>query len=58
LPTNWRVLVDAGVMERRQVVMGAGIRKAKLLLAPSVLEQLDNVEVAQLTLPPDAPAAA
>ncbi|CAN7680417.1 YbaK/EbsC family protein [Paraburkholderia sp. SIMBA_054] len=58
LPTNWRVLVDAGVMERGQVVMGAGIRKAKLLLAPSVLEQLDNVEVAQLTLPPDAPAAA
>jgi hypothetical protein len=38
--------------------MGAGIRKAKLLLAPSLLEQLDNVEVAQLTLPPETPAAA
>ncbi|MBP0589631.1 hypothetical protein J8I87_07840 [Paraburkholderia sp. LEh10] len=52
LPASWRILVDAAVMERRQVVMGAGIREAKLLLAPAVLKQLENVEVAQLTLPP------
>lgn len=58
LPASWRILVDAAVMERQQVVMGAGIREAKLLLAPSVLKQLANVEVAQLTLPPgDAEAA-
>lgn len=52
LPQDWRILVDAAVMERRQVVMGAGIREAKLLLAPDVLKELPNVEVAQLTLPP------
>ena len=54
LPASWRILVDAAVMQRRQVVMGAGVRAAKLLLAPSVLEQLENLEVAQLTLPSDA----
>ncbi|ACC72803.1 YbaK/prolyl-tRNA synthetase associated region [Paraburkholderia phymatum STM815] len=58
LPPSWRVLVDAAVMERRQVVMGAGIREAKLLLAPSVLPQLGNVEVAQLTLPVGEPDGA
>ncbi|MEI5996739.1 hypothetical protein H3V53_05845 [Paraburkholderia bengalensis] len=52
LPMSWRVLVDAAVMERQQVVMGAGIREAKLLLAPAVLKELENVEVAPLTLPP------
>ncbi|MPW16418.1 hypothetical protein GCT13_05595 [Paraburkholderia sp. CNPSo 3157] len=56
LPAGWRILVDAAVIERQQVVMGAGIRKAKLLLAPAVLEQLDTVEIAQLTLPPDETA--
>jgi len=55
LPASWRILVDAAVMQRQQVVMGAGVRAAKLLLAPSVLEQVERVEVAQLTLPPDAP---
>jgi prolyl-tRNA editing enzyme YbaK/EbsC (Cys-tRNA(Pro) deacylase) len=57
LPASWRVLVDAAVMDRRQIVMGAGVREAKLLLAPAVLAQLDTVEVAQLTLPPDASEA-
>jgi hypothetical protein len=33
------------------------VRAAKLLLAPLVLEQVERVEVAQLTLPPDAPEA-
>lgn len=54
LPANWRVLVDAAVMERQQIVMGAGVRAAKLILAPGVLAQLDSVEVAQMTFPPDA----
>ena len=58
LPANWRILVDAAVMARQQVVMGAGVRKAKLLLAPSVLEQVEAVEVAQLTLPPETPETA
>ncbi|MDR7005414.1 prolyl-tRNA editing enzyme YbaK/EbsC (Cys-tRNA(Pro) deacylase) [Paraburkholderia strydomiana] len=51
LPADWRILVDAAVMERAQIVMGAGIRAAKLLLAPHVLRQWPRCEVADLTLP-------
>ncbi|MGA7777360.1 MAG: YbaK/EbsC family protein [Paraburkholderia sp.] len=51
VPEDWRVLVDAAVMERTQVVMGAGVRAAKLLLPPAVLRSLKNCEVAALTLP-------
>ncbi|CAB3686705.1 YbaK/EbsC family protein [Paraburkholderia rhynchosiae] len=50
LPPDWRVLVDAAVMERAQIVMGAGIRAAKLLLAPDVLRQWPRCEVANMTL--------
>jgi prolyl-tRNA editing enzyme YbaK/EbsC (Cys-tRNA(Pro) deacylase) len=38
-------------MERAQVVMGAGVRAAKLLLAPEVLQQWPRCEVASLALP-------
>jgi prolyl-tRNA editing enzyme YbaK/EbsC (Cys-tRNA(Pro) deacylase) len=51
VPEDWRILVDAAVMERKQVVMGAGVRAAKLLLPPAVLCSLKNCEVAALTLP-------
>jgi prolyl-tRNA editing enzyme YbaK/EbsC (Cys-tRNA(Pro) deacylase) len=51
VPDDWRILVDAAVMEREQVVMGAGVRAAKLLLAPAVLRSLRNCEIAPLTLP-------
>ena len=51
VPEDWRILVDAAVMARTQVVMGAGVRAAKLLLAPAVLRGLKNCEVAALTLP-------
>jgi prolyl-tRNA editing enzyme YbaK/EbsC (Cys-tRNA(Pro) deacylase) len=50
LPQDWRILVDAAVMERSQVVMGAGIRAAKLLLAPAVLRQWGRCEVAPLSM--------
>jgi prolyl-tRNA editing enzyme YbaK/EbsC (Cys-tRNA(Pro) deacylase) len=50
LPADWRVLVDAAVMEREEVVMGAGFRAAKLLLPPGTLRVLPTVEVAELTL--------
>jgi prolyl-tRNA editing enzyme YbaK/EbsC (Cys-tRNA(Pro) deacylase) len=53
LPADWRILVDAAVMERAQIVMGAGVRAAKLLLAPDVLRQWPRCEVAALTLPPE-----
>lgn len=51
LPQDWRILVDAAVMERMQIVMGAGVRAAKLLLSPEVLRQWPRCEVAELTLP-------
>jgi len=51
LPVDMRVLVDAAVMERKYVVMGAGYRQTKILLAPSALTALKLVEVASLTLP-------
>ena len=50
LPADWPVLVDEAVMTREQVVMGAGIRQAKLLLAPDVLRALPAVQVAPLTV--------
>jgi prolyl-tRNA editing enzyme YbaK/EbsC (Cys-tRNA(Pro) deacylase) len=49
LPADWPVLVDAAVMTREQVVMGAGIRQAKLLLSPALLRELPTVQVAPLT---------
>jgi prolyl-tRNA editing enzyme YbaK/EbsC (Cys-tRNA(Pro) deacylase) len=49
LPADWPVLVDEAVMTREQVVMGAGVRRAKLLLAPALLNSLQTVQVAALT---------
>lgn len=51
LPDGWRVLVDAAVAERAEIVMGAGLRAAKLLLPPALLTTLPGVEVAALTFP-------
>ena len=51
LPAGMRVLVDAAVMERPFVVMGAGFRETKLLLAPSALARLPQVEVAAISVP-------
>lgn len=53
LPDSWRILVDAAVMERKQIVMGAGVRAAKLLLAPDVLREWSRCEVAPMTLAPE-----
>ena len=50
LPADWPVLVDAAVMTREQVVMGAGVREAKLLLDPRLLASLPNVTVLPMTL--------
>ncbi|PLZ03526.1 hypothetical protein CY652_03800 [Burkholderia sp. WAC0059] len=50
VPADWRILVDAAVTARERVVMGAGVRVAKLLLAPALLAAQPRVEVAALTL--------
>lgn len=51
LPVGWRILVDAAVLERKMIVMGAGIREAKLLLPPSALLSLSGVSVVSLAKP-------
>lgn len=48
VPASWLVLVEAAVMERARVVMGAGVREAKLLLSPQRLLALPNATVAAL----------
>lgn len=50
LPKGCRVLVDEAVMMRERVVMGAGFRNVKLLLAPSELSSLESVSVLPLGL--------
>ncbi|HEV3429679.1 MAG TPA: YbaK/EbsC family protein [Paraburkholderia sp.] len=54
VPDDWIVLVDAAVMMRERIVMGAGVRATKLLLAPAILEQLPNVDIAPLVFDDDS----
>jgi len=50
LPAGMRILVDAAVMDRPYVVVGAGYRETKILVAPAELAKLPLAEVASLTL--------
>ena len=54
VPADWVVLVDAAVMARERIVMGAGVRATELLLAPALLEHLPNVDIAPLVFDEDA----
>lgn len=47
LPTEWPVLVDAAVLDQPIVVIGAGVRAAKLLLAGSTVARLPGVEIVE-----------
>lgn len=47
LPDGWRVLVDAGVTRREQIVVGSGLRRSKLRLPGAVAAQLPAVEVVE-----------
>ncbi|SDV46693.1 YbaK/EbsC family protein [Chitinasiproducens palmae] len=49
LPADWRVLVDEAVVSRERVVMGAGVREAKLLLPARTLAALPGVQIAALS---------
>jgi prolyl-tRNA editing enzyme YbaK/EbsC (Cys-tRNA(Pro) deacylase) len=51
LPDGMRILIDQAVMEREFVVMGAGYRRTKILLATSALAALADAQVAPLALP-------
>lgn len=45
LPDGWPVLVDSAVLERGSVVVGAGIRAAKLRLPGALTAELPGAEV-------------
>lgn len=45
LPAAWPLLVDKAVVDSAQVIIGAGTRKAKLLVPGSFLASLPNVQV-------------
>ena len=51
VPEGMRILIDESVMTRRFVIMGAGRRDRKLLLAPSTLARLPLVEIGPMALP-------
>jgi prolyl-tRNA editing enzyme YbaK/EbsC (Cys-tRNA(Pro) deacylase) len=50
LPSGWPVLVDARVVEAGPVVIGAGVRGAKLLVHGSALAALPGAVVLELAL--------
>ncbi len=45
LPTGWRLLVDERLLGEPVVILGAGVRRSKLLLPGSTLADLPGVEV-------------
>lgn len=55
LPPDMRVLVDASVMERAEIVLGGGNRSSKLRLAPESLLAIPTVEVVDGLAAPIAP---
>lgn len=56
LPDDLRILVDAAVMTRPEIVLGGGNRSTKLRVEPAVLEALPTVEVIEdLALPMESP---
>jgi prolyl-tRNA editing enzyme YbaK/EbsC (Cys-tRNA(Pro) deacylase) len=53
LPQDMPVLVDAAVMDRPQVILGAGTRSAKIRTAPAALNAIPTAQVVEgLALPP------
>jgi prolyl-tRNA editing enzyme YbaK/EbsC (Cys-tRNA(Pro) deacylase) len=49
LPSDWPILVDRRVAEAGPVVIGAGVRGAKMLLDGAALASLPNARVLDLT---------
>jgi prolyl-tRNA editing enzyme YbaK/EbsC (Cys-tRNA(Pro) deacylase) len=45
LPTHWRLLVDARVVDIDVAVVGSGVRRSKLLLPGRLLAELPGAEV-------------
>lgn len=53
LPTDWPILVDENVIDRKQVIVGSGIRGSKLLGTTEILASLPSAEVLAITKPVD-----
>lgn len=51
LPTDWRLLVDAGILTRPWIVIGSGVRHSKLAIPGALAGRLRGAEVLELTLP-------
>jgi prolyl-tRNA editing enzyme YbaK/EbsC (Cys-tRNA(Pro) deacylase) len=47
LPEDWPVLVDSAVLERESIVVGAGVRGAKLRLPGALAAELPGAEVVE-----------
>ena len=47
LPSHWRLLVDASLLEQPMVVLGSGLRRSKLLVSGAVLADLPGAEVVE-----------
>jgi prolyl-tRNA editing enzyme YbaK/EbsC (Cys-tRNA(Pro) deacylase) len=45
LPAGWPILIDRGVLDRKMVVIGSGLRRSKLALEPALLAALPGAEV-------------
>lgn len=45
LPDDWAVLVDPAVLERERIVVGAGVRAAKLRLPGALADRLPGAQV-------------
>ena len=50
LPSDWRILVDSAVLAAGPVVIGAGVRGAKLLVEAAELTRLPGAELLELTV--------
>ena len=55
LPGDLPLLIDAAVMERREILLGAGVRTAKIFAEPRLLSRLPNASVVEdLAYPTDS----
>jgi prolyl-tRNA editing enzyme YbaK/EbsC (Cys-tRNA(Pro) deacylase) len=45
LPASWRVLVDSRVVKRPACILGAGVRRAKLVMPGELLRSLPGAEI-------------
>lgn len=50
LPDTWRIIIDQRVLDHDRVLIGAGIRGAKLIVATSELVRLPHAEVLDLAV--------